>query len=263
MPGDHKRQGFTAPGEDARGRPLLSPFLFHAPRAAGFTLVELLIAVFILTVVTSTIYTAYRGTFRLISETEYEGEVYESARAVMTRLQQDLGALSSYKGEFLFVAKRQDMTGGDFMEVSFLSAAHIEFDADEPQGGIAAIRYLVEEDKYTADTRAAGEGPPSYRLVRVDALFDNRPRDAAATPQGFALCEHIQSFAWKFYDPDGKEHETWDSGGDAEGQKKRAPAVVEVRLDLANPRDRERPYRFSTRFHLPVNRVDPDGYPNL
>ncbi len=262
MPADHKRQGFYAPGGDGSARPF--PFRLHGERAAGFTLIELLIAVFILTVVTSTIYTAYRGSFRLIDETEYEGEVYESARAVMSRIQQDLGALSSYKGEFMFVAKKQDLTSGDFMDVAFLSAAHIVFDADEPQGGIAAIRYLVEEDKDPGDPgRGVGEGQPAYRLVRVDAIFDNRPRDAAAAPQGYALCEHIQAFTWKLYDPSGKEYETWDSGADAEVQKKRAPAVVEIRLDLVNPRDRERPYRFSTRFHLPLNRMDPDGYPKI
>ena len=234
-----------------------------AERAAGFTLVELLIAVFILTVVTSTVYTAYRGTFRLIDESGYDGEVYEAARAVMSRLQLDLAAMSSYKGEFMFIAKKQDLTGGDFMDVVFLSAAHITFDEKEPPGGIAAIRYLVEEDNSSGSGTGTGGDMPSYRLLRVDNLFDNRPREETTAPQGYVVCERVQSFLLKFYDPSGKEYETWDSGAEGEIQKKRAPAIVSVQLLLANPRDRERPYRFSTRFYLPVNRLDRDGYPTI
>jgi prepilin-type N-terminal cleavage/methylation domain-containing protein len=41
-------------------------------RNKGFTLIEILLAIFILGIVLSTVYVSYTGTFRIIRETEYD-----------------------------------------------------------------------------------------------------------------------------------------------------------------------------------------------
>ncbi len=59
-----------------------------------------------------------------------------------------------------------------------------------------------------------------------------------------------------FTDEAGKEYDSWDSGGEGETQKKRAPAEVLIRLSLVNPANRERPYLFMTRVRIPFNRLE-------
>jgi hypothetical protein len=59
-----------------------------------------------------------------------------------------------------------------------------------------------------------------------------------------------------FTDEAGKEYDSWDSGGESEAQKKRAPAEVLIRLSLVNPANRERPYLFMTRVRIPFNRPE-------
>ncbi len=56
----------------------------------GFTLLEILIAMFIFGVVLTTIFTSYTGTFRIIDETESQTDIYAMARTVMIRMQEDL-----------------------------------------------------------------------------------------------------------------------------------------------------------------------------
>ncbi|MDQ5986796.1 MAG: hypothetical protein CSYNP_02529 [Syntrophus sp. SKADARSKE-3] len=223
----------------------------------GFTLVEILIAVLILALVTSTIYAAYRGTFRLVAESEQQGDGYEAARAVMGRIQKDLGALAPYKQEFYFVSKKQDLGNNDFMTLAFSTAAHISFDDREPSGGMAVVRYIVEEDRSPSGLAADGSGAPSYRLMRVDRLIGRTARDAALD-HGFVLCEKIQALTFHFFDEKGKEYKTWDSTENTEPQKQKAPAMIAVDLLLVNSLTPERPYRFYTRFYLPFYRIDPN-----
>jgi len=224
----------------------------------GFTLIEILIAVFILVLVTSTIYTAYRGTFRLVSESEQQGDGYETARAVMGRIQRDLGALAPYKQAFYFVSKKQDLADGDFMTLAISTSAHISFGEEEPSGGVAAVRYVVEEDRSASGVSANGGGSAAYRLMRVDQLIGKTGGDTARD-HGFVLCDKVQALTFRFYDASGKEYSTWDSTGNAEPQRKKAPTVIAVELRLVNPLTPERPYLFYTRFYLPFNRIEQDG----
>jgi len=59
----------------------------------GFTLFELLIAIFIFALVLTTIYASSTGTFRVVNETESEVEIYRMARIAMERMLEDLESL--------------------------------------------------------------------------------------------------------------------------------------------------------------------------
>ena len=57
---------------------------------SGFTLLEILLALFIFTIVLSFIYTSYTGTFRIVDETEYQADIYRMARIAIERIYEDL-----------------------------------------------------------------------------------------------------------------------------------------------------------------------------
>ena len=215
-------------------------------RTKGFTLIEILIAVFILGVVLSTVYASYTGTFRIIRETETDAELYGMARTALDRLSRDLETAASWKGAFTFLAKPYNLGDREFTRLTFRSAAHVAFGEKEAPAGIAVIGYEVEE----------GTEKEGYTLFRSDSLRRDPVKEETAVG-GFLLCDRIETLTYVFYDTAGKEYETWDSGGDVEAQKKRAPAMVEIRLGLVNEKDREHPYPFMTRVRLPLNQVTP------
>ncbi|MCE5265168.1 MAG: prepilin-type N-terminal cleavage/methylation domain-containing protein [Deltaproteobacteria bacterium] len=214
-------------------------------RNRGFTLIEILIAVLILGVVLSTVYASYTGTFRIIRETETDAELYGMARTVFERMSRDLEAAAAWKGEFIFLAKPYSLGDREFTRLTFRSAAHVAFGEKEEPAGIAVIGYNVEE----------GAEKAGYNLFRSDSLRRDPAKEETAG--GFLLCEQIETLTYLFYDAAGKEYETWDSGGDVEAQRKKAPAMVEIRLGLVNEADREHPHPFMTRVRLPLNQVTP------
>jgi general secretion pathway protein J len=214
--------------------------------AKGFTLIEILIAIFILAIVLSTIYAAYTGTFRIIKASEYDSDIYTMARSTMERMIRDIGAISAYKGQIEFISKRYLLGEQEFPTLSFTSTGHIEFGNEGIPSGIATISYYVEENSEKK----------GYTLLRDDTLISTSDNQATAKG-GFILCERLHSLTYKFYDTAGKEYNTWDSTSVSKVQKNGGPSMVSIHLNLVNPDDQERPYKFMTKVFLPINKSGP------
>ncbi|RZB30257.1 MAG: general secretion pathway protein J [Desulfobacteraceae bacterium Eth-SRB1] len=208
----------------------------------GFTLIEILIAIFILTTVLTTVYAAYTGTFRLMKDTRRGDNIYSMARTAMNRMAKDIGSVCSRKGSFRFVSG--EIEKESFMELSFLSSDHLNFN-DERSSGIAAISYFVVED----------DEKKSCILKRKDDLYRDKTEETEeeiSREGGYILCEGLQSLTYKFYDDKGEEYDSWDSGSDLKTQKDSAPSVVSILMNFINPDDKDRPYRFMTKVFLPM-----------
>jgi hypothetical protein len=158
----------------------------------------------------------------------------------------DLEAAAPWKGAFTFLAKPYGLGKREFMRLTFRSAAHVAFSETEAQAGIAVIGYDLEE----------GTEKEGYVLVRSDSLRRD-PTKEESLSGGFPVCDRIETLTYRFFDAAGKEYETWDADGGDEAQKKKAPAMVEIRLGLVNEKDRENPHPFLTRVRLPLNKVTP------
>lgn len=210
----------------------------------GFTILEILIAVFILATVLSTVYAAYRGTFRIMKDLERDEALYGMARNTMQRMLKDLAAVTASGGAFKFVSRPAYVTGGNFTDITFLARAHLAWSENELSGAPAEITYYVEEDT---------EG--GYRLLRRDTPSISAANDAEPAPGGFVLCEGLQALKYTFTDRDGQERDSWDSTAEGAGGKNRAPVQIAVELKLVNPQDREKPHTFFTRTFLPAAKV--------
>ena len=218
--------------------------------AKGFTLIEILIAIFILAIVLSTIYAAYTGTFRIIKASEYESDIYTMARTTMERMVKDLEAISTYKGQFELISKPTLLGEKEFPVLSFTSTGHVEFSDKGIPSCTSTISYFVEEDSEKK----------VYTLLRDDVLI-SKPNKQETPKGGFILCERLHSLTYKFYDTAGKEYDTWDSSSDSEGQKNKVPSIVSIHLNLVNPDDQDRPYKFMTKVFLPINKTDREQNP--
>jgi general secretion pathway protein J len=220
-------------------------------RRRGFTLIEILIAIFILTVVLSTIYAAYTGTFRIVRGFDYESNIYSMARSALGRIIRDLGALSPYNGDYEFRSEALDLAGEPFLRLTFRSAAHLDFRGRETSTGVGIIAY---------DIRKAPDAE-GYVLWRFDDPRGSREMEKTGEERkgGYVLCEGIQSLRYVFYDKEGKEYELWDSNSDQAAQKKRVPAVVQITLKFINPENPDNPFSFSTRVYLSPGEVNREG----
>ena len=211
-------------------------------RERGFTLIEILIAIFILGLVLATIYASFSGILKTSHQMEEEGNIYKMARTSLERIIKDLSSLQPASGSFDFRAEKKTLSKRDFYSLSFWSASHLAFGENEGEGRPAAISYYVQED----------EGGNSFSLWRSD-VSGAKPDKEKNTNGGFVICQNVDSLSLRFYDSTGNELESWDSSSSTE-QKDKAPVAVKIELDLVNSNDKEKPYKFMTKVFLPVKK---------
>ena len=224
----------------------------RAKDTKGFTLMELLIAIFILAVVLSMLYTAYTGTFRNIEDTESKAHMYEMARIALDRMMEDLQSayLSENKEDqeseeeqtpltqFLGEPKETDGRRTDVLR--FFSRAHLVFHDEDIQLDQTEITFEVGE--------GAEEGP--FVLYRTDTPALMVTPEEGGT--GAMLCDGLHALTFTYYDETGEAYESWDSTGDS--FKGRLPARVSILLEFVNPLDPEAPVGFFTSVALPMSR---------
>jgi len=98
---------------------------FCRSSARGFTLLEIMIAIFILGVVLTTIYAAYTGTLRVIKDIEDESLIYKMARTTLDRMTRDLTSLQRFDGKFFLRSERKGIGVSEFGFLTFWSASHL------------------------------------------------------------------------------------------------------------------------------------------
>jgi len=187
----------------------------HFP--SGFTLVEILIAIFIFAVVLTTIYTSYTGTFRVVDETESQAEIYRMARIALERMLEDLESAYIQKKEenpesgegaihpFQFVGEDREIKGRCADTLRFISRAHIDLSGQEQDPGTVEIGYYVKENDEGDD----------FVLYRSDRPMFKEAFPLEEETGGLVLCERLVSVNFTYYEEDGEARESWDSTSDA------------------------------------------------
>jgi len=218
--------------------------VFQQIRNEGFTLLEILIAIFILAVVMSTVYASYSGILKTAHQMEGERDIYKMARTSMDRMIKDLSSLQASSGSFYLQTEKNKLSKHEFHSIYFWSASHLVFDENEEEGRPASIGYYVLEN----------EDHESFSLWRTD-VSGAKPDKGKDQDGGFIICKNIDTFRLTFYDSESRETDSWDSsastGGDSTGK---TPAAVKIELFLVNANDQEKPYKFMTKIFLPVNK---------
>ena len=219
-----------------------------AGQNSGFTLLELLIAIFLFSILTTTIFVSYRTLF--VDTDDFESGItqYEMAQACLARITNDLRSIhvnlaplyvkpgfNSPPGDYRVVGET-DFTGGStFGKLRFTSTAHLAAGKSD-QRGIAEIRYYV----HTGDE-------DQFVLRRSDTLYPYPPFEESNSDP--VLCENVKALQFTFYDDSAVEHETWDS--ESEDFKYATPVAIGVELEVG---DEHTSRFFKTRITLPINR---------
>lgn len=218
----------------------------------GFTLLEIMIAIFIFAIIVTTIFTSYTS---LLSgnETSDQGTApYEMAKNCLNQMIVDLesihltlppGYSPPVLGEppelYRIVGEIFDIQGVAFPRLRFTSLAHISF-GEKTEKGIAEIVYYVQ---------ASGDG--NYVLKRADNLYPYETfEEKAGDP---VLCTDVKSLTFKFYDQDGTAYDLWDSEDEDFGYS--TPKAIDINLELA---ESSGSLWFKTMVTLPLYRKKKD-----
>jgi len=216
----------------------------------GFTLLEILIAIFLFALIVSAVLGVYRGTFTVMGETEIQEEIYQKARIALERITADLECayLSEAAGisqqdpadsdKVVFHGERKDFGDLSWDELRFVSLAHLDFSEERPVAEPAEIAYY--------GTTGREEG--ILDLYRSDtSLTRERPEPGTG---GVILCNGLSTVRFTYYPSGGDARDDWNS--DEVPTKGKLPARVAVFLEFPNPANSERPYRFATGVAIPM-----------
>lgn len=198
--------------------------------SAGFTLIEVVIAVALLSLILSSVY----GIFTTISATEQrlqsESDLYHQARVIFDRLGRELSGsyLATSNENSAFRASNETSVNA---YLSFTSTSAITNGVQ--QAGLVRLRYELNNE----------QGKVVNRLLRSSApLF--APEDQQNTQR---LSSQIKKLQWRFYDGNNWQ-DSWDST-----QNNTLPQTVEISMELMN---NSHEISVMTAFDLSLQRIE-------
>jgi len=215
---------------------------------SGFTLLEIMVAIFIFAVVITTVFGSFRAVFSSADAVGGDVAIFESARTGLGRMATDLGGLvvSDYpryakptfndpKDPYRLVGDTTDAAGSSFGRLQFASLAHLSVNRDSRQG-VCRIVYYVHQ-----------RPDESLVLRRADHLYPFP--DFEESEDDPILCDNILALEFGYLGAEDEMSDRWDSeSADADYA---TPRSVEIRLTVGTP---TRPKPFTTRISLHVYR---------
>ena len=218
-------------------------------RAAGFTLMEILIAIAILAIVVTTALASFNAVFSTTEVLDDGARLYEMGHTCMKRIVMDLSSMHInqrplYKppefdqppDPYRLIASAEETGGTGFAQnMRFTSRAHLPFEKSYGKGIVEIIYYFQTANEGYLELRRADNAYPYPE-------FERKGSDPV-------LCKYIQSLSFRFYDADGDEFDIWDSDSDEFGYA--TPTAIAVKLVLAKSAET---HTFETMVSLPLIR---------
>jgi len=212
--------------------------------SAGFTLLEIMIALAISGIVVACLFAVYNRTLQVGELVKDQAGVEQNARMILSQLHQDLEGLyyrrsqnASSPGPYCFRAgeglemTRQE-TGKGMVLLRFGSTTSLDFrEVSFPERRLFRVRYILRE------TGQNGQGPGT--LIRSQLAFP----EIREEPSRITLSDRVSDISATFVDASGGEHSSWDSPAriDREGEPS-LPKRVLVELTLRSGEGTERTY---------------------
>ena len=199
--------------------------------SAGFTLVEVLVAVCLVTIILTTIYGVFSGVSAAKTRLEADSEAYHRARIIFDRLGREVrGAvpIGGADGKGVFRAGR-DGGGRPILELTTTAVAQ----HGEAATGIALIRYSLAEDR---------ERPRGQDVLLRSERSALQSETTVANAGLMRLAPGIEQLQLRFFN--GSDwRDDWDAGQDS------LPRLVELSLAMVDVEGRS--HRFFSAFELP------------
>jgi len=192
-------------------------FLKKMTRRKSFTLIELLIAVTIITVILLSIYSAFTTGILSYKKIDAAFDVYQEARVIFNRLEIDLKNSFPYR-------KDTSLFKGTSQYLDFFTVLDI-YDKDNINTDVCLIRYQLE--------------PGSLKRI---AFIGNNALDAGAIPETEELSGNIKSIDFQYASDNktGKDAFTWQSiWPQGVTQEHQMPIAIKIKLGVIDRKEKQ------------------------
>ncbi|MDK9708458.1 MAG: prepilin-type N-terminal cleavage/methylation domain-containing protein [Desulforhopalus sp.] len=192
----------------------------------GFTLVEVLIAVFIFSLVMASVYGAYRATFAVVHGSEHEVMLADRGGFILSRLSDDLDSLVLGKNSYLR-GEEHSVSGARSDSIAFLSSARIILGkSDLPQGRLLII-YTAEPDDRTG----------LLQLYRTETEVLPGVKLGEGPSRKHLLASGLKEVRFVYQDEGGSHTSHWQKGGnDVDQGQETAVLPARVGVELFFPK---------------------------
>ena len=216
-------------------------------RREGMTLIEIMLAIAILTMISAMVWSAFVQSSRNKDIIEDEADRYHVVRITLERMSRELSMAfvsvhinrspSLQKMKTAFIG--HDEGGGDRLD--FTSFSHQRLYRDAHESDQNELSYFV--------TRHPDEPGVQVLARREQNRIDEYPERGGRVQ---ILVEDVRDFQLDYLDPQSNEWlASWDSTQAAQ-QPNRLPSQVRIRLTVADPSDPDQETTFATRASLPL-----------
>lgn len=225
-------------------------FFHYTSDQSGMTLIEIMLALLILGTVMTMVSISLSGSLNILNATRSQGEIYHRAQVALQRISEDLSSAVLIESAE-FIGSDDQVDGQDADTLEFTSTAHVVFNREVDNPGLAAISYGVQEDELR-------EG--ELLLFRSDQLLATSDPDGAieGEREGLILCDRLRSVNFTYFDEEGEELEEWSTSEDvfSEESERKLPVAVSCTLEFWVDRENETSIEFKTGVLLPVGLIN-------
>ncbi len=217
----------------------------------GFTLIEIMLVLLVLSMVVSMVSYALSGTFEVIEATQKQGEVYHRARIAMERIGEDL-SMAVIHEDVNFSGGKNELAGRRADSLQFASMGHLVFDQKNGLAGMARISY---------DVRESSANEKEFVLIRSDRLINPQSQEDleenSSEPDGFVLCDGLHSVEFAFYKRDGDELDEWllEQEDESQQNKPDLPVMVRCTLNFLQNNGEDEYISFTTTVVIPTGLI--------
>jgi len=210
----------------------------------GFTLLEVLIAVFILALMAMMIWQITNNSYRGTEKASQYDDIYQYGRVALSKLEADLSQAflpgptgippieTSFKGE----------DQGDSDTANFISFSNVRMIKDEKVSDQIEVGYSISN---CPDT----EEKIGCLMRRTSAVID---KDVKEGGKSYPIAEGIKSFNLEYYDAVKQEWVgSWSSEDPANPNK--LPRAVKIALSFNDPKKEGEEITFSTAVMIPLS----------
>ncbi|PIR20120.1 MAG: hypothetical protein COV45_08565 [Deltaproteobacteria bacterium CG11_big_fil_rev_8_21_14_0_20_47_16] len=211
---------------------------------SGMTLIEVMVAMFILAIMTILLQQITNSNLDSIDRVEKRDAVVHSARVAMRRLVMDLAnafivaptpAMQGLQSGNPVIETRFNGQGhGGRDQLSFTTFSHLRYVNNVRESDQSTVSYFVENDKDDHD---------NLQLLRREAPSV----DVGSVEKGtaYAITDHLKAFTLQYLDIKTNEWRSdWDSKDTARLTK--LPRAVKIQIDIIDPNDKDNVLKFST-----------------
>lgn len=191
-----------------------------ACRNRGFTLIEILVALTILSIIIATVYGAFSGTVKIIKSGNFSSETQQYGRLAVDAIRHDLlCAMPSPSSSTPYFRGVDDDDGDPRDIINFVTSAYIMSDPGEnrPESEICEVGYFLSEEH---------EG---YLVRRVDITVDSKPFSGGKWKP---ISANIVGLNFQYYDGE-QWLDQWDPEAEQEeDQATGLPSMVRVEVTV-------------------------------